>query len=143
VVTRGVQSAMLQHALKRDAPIIGEQLVLQEKLLTKLSEMLNQRFKEQLIIMEKDRIRKPYINKTITNEEDWKKTRKQFLKSVFLDQNLEPAKSSIKEMRLIWENILNGKQDIGSIQSTLSDINEFVNNINQIKDAIQARKESR
>ena len=143
VVAKGIQSAMLQHALKRDASIIGEQLLLQEKLLAKLSDMLDSRYKDYVTIMEKERVRKPYINKTITNEEDWKEVRSQFLKSVFLDQSLENAKSAIKELRLIWENILNEKQDIGSIQSTLSDINEFLNDVNKLKESIQARKESK
>ena len=143
VVAKGIQSAMLQHALKRDASIIGEQLLLQEKLLAKLSDMLDSRYKDYVTIMEKERVRKPYINKTITNEEDWKEVRSQFLKSVFLDQSLQNAKSAIKELRLIWENILNEKQDIGSIQSTLSDINEFLNDVNKLKESIQARKESK
>ncbi|TVL98716.1 MAG: hypothetical protein CV087_20770 [Candidatus Brocadia sp. WS118] len=143
IVAGGFQSAMLRNALKRDAPIIGEQLLLQEKLLEKLSGMLNQRYREHMTIMEKDKIRKPYVNKTMTNVEEWKESRSQFLKSVFLDQNLETAQGAVKEMRLIWENILNGKQDIGSIQSALSDMNEFVNAINQLKVAIQARRESK
>lgn len=143
IVAGGFQSAMLHNALKRDAPIIGEQLVLQEKLLEKLSGMLNQRYREHMTIIEKDRIRKPYVNKTTTILEEWKEARSQFLKAVFLDQNLETAKSAVKVMRLYWENILNGKQDIGSIQPALSYMNEFVNTINQLKDAIQARKGSK
>ena len=137
LVAKSIQAAKLRKALERDASIIGEQLLLHEKLLGKLSDMLKQSSKEHATILYKNEVRNPYINKTISNEEEWKVVRKQIIKSAFFDQSLDTATRAAQQMRLIWAGILEDKQDLGSIQLLLADITEFTAAARQLKEARQ------
>jgi hypothetical protein len=137
LVSKGVQSAMLREALERDAPIIGEQLLLHEKLLAKLAGILKHSANKRYEIDRKIKVLKPYKNKEITNIEEWKKARENLLKSTFFVTSLDKATKASQQMRVIWEGILEGKTDLGSIGLLLEDINEITAVTRQLKEAVK------
>lgn len=134
MVVQGVQAGQIRRALERDAEIIGVQLVLHEKLLEKISAILKQSYQKRLIDLDK-RVSKAYVKREIKNERKWGRNRKQLLKSSFFDQNLENAIVASKNMRAIWEEILKGNKDIGSMQLLLEDINAFTQTTLALKEA--------
>jgi len=142
LVAKGVKAAKLQAALKRDASIIGEQLLLHEKLLDRLSKMLRQSAAEANIILKKEEVIRPYKKKEISNVTEWKATRKRLLKTSFYDQSLDTAKRAAGEMQMIWQGILEGKQDIASMQLLIADINDFAAAMNQLKEAHKEKEKS-
>ena len=137
LVAKGFQSANLQKALKRDAPIISEQLYLHEKLIEKLSRILKHSAKIAYINEWKLKVLKPYKNKEIINESNWKKERKQLLKSTFFETSLDNAKNTAKQMRLVWGNILENKTDLESVGLLINDINEMTAALHQLKQSFK------
>lgn len=135
LTVKGYKSAQLQEALKRDASIIAEQLLLHEKLLIKLGGILKHSTKKAYADEWKTKILKPYRNKNISSPTSWKKERKRLLKSTFFVTTLDNAEKAAKQMRLVWANILEGKTDLQSIGLLLNDINELTAVLQQLKEA--------
>lgn len=137
LVSKGVQSVKLRQALERDASIIGEQLLLHEKLLAKLSGILEHSAKKRYVNERKDKVVKPYKNKEITNIEEWKKARARMLRTAFFVKSLDTATKAAQEMRQVWGGILEGKTDLGAIRLLLEDINEITAVAHQLKEALE------
>jgi hypothetical protein len=135
LVSKGIQSAKLRAALERDAPIIAEQLLLHEKLLRKLSNILKQSAKKASINEWKVEVLQPYKNRKVNNQKAWKEARAGVLKSAFFSRTLDKATQAAKQMRMVWGNILAGETDLVSIRLLLSDINELTAVLNQLKEA--------
>jgi hypothetical protein len=137
LASKGFHSAMLREALKRDARIIGEQLLLHEKLLAKLSEILEHSIKKRYETEKKERVAKPYKNKEITDRGKWKKDRARLLRTAFFVESLETAAKAAREMRQAWEGMLEGKTDLGASRLLLEDINEITAVAHQLKEALK------
>jgi len=137
LVARGIQSTKLQQALKRDAPIISEQLYLHEKLMEKLSGILMQSAKKAYINKWKLNVLKPYKNKNISSESNWKKERKELLISTFFETSLDNAKKTAQQMRLFWGNMLENKTDLKSVGLLINDINEMTAVLHQLKQSLR------
>jgi len=137
LASKGVQSAKLREALERDATIIGAELLLHEKLLAKLAGILEHSAKKKFVTARKVKILKPYKSKTIKNKEEWKKARENLLKSTASIPTLFAATEAAREMRLVWEGILEGKTDIASVQLLLADINDLTAALRKLKEAKQ------
>lgn len=141
LVSKGVQSSKLRKALERDAPIIGGELLLHEKLLVKLAGILEQSAKKRFVNERKVKVLKPYKSKEIGNKEEWKKARKSLLKSVTTIPTLETATEAARQMGLVWKGILEGRTDVTSIQLLLADINDLTAALGKLKEAAQQPEE--
>ncbi len=141
LVSRGVQSSKLKEALERDAPIIGAELVLHEKLLTKLAGILEQSAKKKFVNERKVKVLEPYKSKEIKNKEQWKKARESLLKSTTTIPTLEAATEAARQMGLVWKGILEGKTDVTSVQLLLADINDLTAALGKLKGATQQAEE--
>ena len=135
LAAKGVKSAKLGAALRRDAPIIDEQLLLQEKLLAKLAGILKHSARKAYINGRKENVLKPYKNKKIKNPSKWKKERKRLIKSTFFVTALDNATKTARQMRLVWGYIVEGETSLESIGSLISDINEMTAALHQLKEA--------
>lgn len=135
LVAKGVHAAKIRAALRRDTEIIGEQLVLHEKLLDNLTDMLEERFEVESDEFRNAKVISPYANKKVQIGDQWKKDRKTWLKSQFTFESMNKAKEASRQLRGVWEQILLGQSDLGSITSLLQDINEFIQVVNEINDA--------
>jgi len=135
LAAKGVQSAKLSAALKRDAPVIDEQLLLQEKLLAKLARILKHSAAKTFINERKENLLKPYKNKKISNASQWKKERKRLIKSTFFVSSLDKAEMTARQMRLVWGTIVEGGASLESVGLLISDINEMTAALHQLKEA--------
>lgn len=140
-VAKGVHAAKIDAALRRDAKVIGEQLLLHEKLLANLTGMLTDRFEIENDEFRNAKVTNPYINKKVEIGDQWKKDRKKWLKSRFTSESLNKAKEAARQLRVVWEQILQGRSDPGSIALLIQDINEFVLIINEINEANESEGE--
>ncbi len=140
-VAKGVHAAKIDAALRRDAKVIGEQLLLHEKLLASLTDMLRDRFEMENDEFRNAKVTKPYINKKVEIGDQWKKDRKKWLNSQFTSESLDKAKEAARQLRAVWEQILQGQSDPGSIALLIQDINEFVLIINEINEANESEGE--
>ena len=140
-VAKGVHAAKIDAALRRDAKVIGEQLLLHEKLLANLTGMLTDRTEIESDEFRNTRVTGPYINKKVEIGDQGKKDRKRWLKSQFTSESLNKAKEAARQLRTVWEQILQGRSDPGSITLLLQDINEFVLIINEINEANESEGE--
>jgi len=138
-VTRGIKAAQLNRALKRDAPIIGEQLILHEKVLRQISGILTQSSEEKRVVLKKNEVVQPYLNKNISNQEKWIEARKRVLKGTFVDEGLERATEASQKMQLEWQGLIEGKEDLGSIQLLLDDINEIAVLTQRLRKAAESK----
>ncbi len=141
-VAKRIHAAKISTALRRDAAIIGEQLLLHEKLLANLTDMLAGRFEIESDEFRNANIIGPYINKQVQIGEKWKKDRKSWLKSQFTFESLNKAKEAARQLRSIWGQILQGRSDLASITSLLQDINEFVLVVNKINETNESKGDS-
>lgn len=143
LVGQGIQAEMLREALKRDAPIIGEQLYLTQKLLDRISGMVEQRYTDANIVKNKNEVVKPYKYKTITDRDAWMENRKTVLTDPSLDEPLQKAQAAAGNMLVIWEGILKGSEcDMNSIQLVLADIQDFIGIASELKASEETGGES-
>jgi hypothetical protein len=142
LVAKEMHAAKISSALQRDATIISEQLLLHEKLLDNLAGILTSRFEIENDEFRNEKVIGPYTNKETPLGAEWKKDRKKWLKSQFTFASLNKAKEAARQLRAVWEQILQGQSDLNSISSVLQDINEFVTIINEIKEANESEGDS-
>lgn len=133
IIFKGYLSMKLQEALKRDAPIIGEQLILHEELLKKLTSILEARYGDRYVLERKRKVLNPYINKEIKEIEEWKESRKKLLKSYFYDQSVERAKSMAQKMRHVWKDLIAGNTNSDEIRALFGEINELISFLEQLE----------
>jgi len=138
-VTRGVKAAQLRNALKRDAAVIGEQLILHEKVLGQVSDILTHSFDKKIVLLEKKDVDRPYITKSISNQDKWTDARKKVLTAKFFHQGLDNAVAAARQMQIVWEGLVAGREDLGSIQLLLDDIKEFALLTQQLRRAAESK----
>jgi hypothetical protein len=138
-VAMGVHAAKINTALRRDAQIIGEQLLLHEKFLDYLTDMHMDRSRIESDEFRNLKIIAPFTKKEKQIGEQWKKDRKDWLKSQYTFESLNKAKEAARQLRSVWEQILKGQSDPASITLLLQDINEFVLTVNKINEANESK----
>lgn len=137
MMVRSHFAANIEAALKRDAPVIGTQLLFQEKQLDHILSILQDRLALGSKIHLVEKVRSPYIDTEtpIEDEEMWITHRREWFEmrqaaSVFSD-----VKEAHKALRVAWEDILRGKQDVGSVSIMLEDVNEFVSTLHALDES--------
>lgn len=125
LVAGQIHAAKLRRALKRDAAIIGTSLALQENQLKNLTGMLKRRAEAEHAA-QGGVITAEYANQAKKLSADWGNRRKQWIRARFVVQQLDAANEAARQLRGIWEDILQGKEDIQSLGNLISNVNEFV-----------------
>ena len=134
------QSSQLSSAMNRDAKIINEQLLLNEKMLTILSATLLQTRRVDAARVYKSKVMRPYKKKTITDTTVWKNYRKDTLVASYHDVILERARESAQQMRIIWHSMVENKLDIVTIELFIQDVNDIVAVTQQVKAALNDKE---
>ena len=132
LVAKHIQAGALRRALHRDAAIIGEQLVLHERLIKKLGDILMDRSLDEIDTLWRQKVRKPYLDTNQMVGEPWKQDRAQWIRSSFYQEELRKATEAIHHMRFIWMGILQGEQDVESLQLALGDIGDFAETVHAL-----------
>jgi hypothetical protein len=125
LVAKGVHAEVVKKALRRDAAVIAEQLMLHEKLMGRLRGILEDRYAGQMDVIRNQKIRKPYIAAGEPLSDEWKADRREWIRSSFCLEELSKAAEAIRQMRFIWAGILEGRQNVESVQLALDDIHDF------------------
>lgn len=134
------QSSQLRRAIKRDAQIISEQLLLNEKMFALLSEIILQARRVDNAREYKTKVMRPYKKKTISNTITWKNYRKDILIASYHDATLDRARESAQQMRFIWHSMVENKPDIASIELLIQDVNDIVAVAEQVKAALKDKE---
>ena len=130
-------AANIKAALKRDAPIIAKQLLLQEKQLAKILGILQDRLDTRSRMYLYENVVAPYIDTKGQHfdESTWVESRRQW----FELQQSAPIFASVKEaheaLRQAWEDILRGKRDIGAVDMMLVDVNDFLETLDALDES--------
>jgi hypothetical protein len=134
-------AANMEATLKRDAPIIGTQLLLQEKQLNHILSILRDRLSTGNALFLNEKVIAPYINKEvpIADKEMWISSRYEWFKMREVTPIFSKVKEAHKALRLAWEDILRGKEDIDATSTMLADVSEFVATLHHLD---KARKET-
>ena len=61
------------------------------------------------------------------------------LKGTFVDEGLERATEASQKMQLEWQGLIEGKEDLGSIQLLLDDINEIAVLTQRLRKAAESK----
>ena len=97
--------------------------------------MLKRRFEASLDADIKTKVTEPYTNTAVPLPPTWAEDRRTLLTKSFTLSQLDTAKTAAKAMQGVWQDILSGGTDSGSIISLLTDINAFVDTAQALKDA--------
>jgi len=141
LVAKGVHAEAVRKALVRDAAVIAEQLILHEKLLERLRGILEDRYAGQMDVVRNQKIRKPYVNAAESLGDEWKADRAQWIRSSFCLDELTKAGEAIRQMRFIWAGILQGEQNVESVQLALNDIYAFTQAVYTLHEADKEKED--
>ncbi len=136
-------AANIKATLKRDAPIIGTQLLLQEKQLKHILSILKDRLSAGSAIFLGKKIVAPYVNKEtpMIDKESWVRHRREWFNMQQASPIFAKVKEAHKALRLAWEDILRGKEDIEATSTMLADVSEFVTTLRHLDKARKQAKE--
>jgi len=134
LVAQSAQAAKLKKTLQRDAEIIAIQLALHEQQLEIITEILQDRFDAENELFFREQVEKPYASTDPSAElgPGWQAARATYLRTQFTNQKLATAQIAAKQLRGIWTDILQGRNDTGSLRILISDIDEFVTSIENL-----------
>ena len=135
LVGKSIQAGKIREAFERDASIIGKQLLLQQKLLKIMGDMLNATYEEQARKAYLKDVQRPYMNASIGSDNSWKQARLAGFNATFLSEQLRVASSAAQNMQSVWRGIVSGEGDPQAIQSMLADISGFLSAIDAVKTA--------
>ena len=139
LVAGSIQAEKVKRALARDAEIIGAYLALQELQIKNISDILQDRFNAENDLFLNQSVIAPYADQSKPLPDKWAANRKQWFKTQFVSQQLNTAREAAKHLRGVWVDILQGKSDVNSLRSMISDVNEFVTTIQALEAASKAK----
>ena len=123
------QAAKIKRALIRDAPVIGAYLALQQNQLQIITGILKDRYDAENALFHAEQVVAPYVNLKQPLAPGWADARKQWLTSNFASQQLDAANAAAQQLRGVWADIVQGKNDIGTLADLISDMNQFVTTV--------------
>ena len=134
LVAQSAQASKLKSALQRDAEIIATQLALHEQQLEIITGILKDRFDAENELFFREQVEKPYASTDPSAKLDpgWQAARSTYLRTQFTNKKLATAQIAAKQLRGIWTDILQGRNDTGSLRILISDVNEFVTSIENL-----------
>jgi hypothetical protein len=127
LVAEQVHGAMVGAELKRDAPIIGEALLLQEKLLENAETVILAALKDENTRFYIDKVQRPFEKQEIGDA--WIADRKTYLKAIAIGETSEALKTSreaSKQMSKTWEKILSGVYDASEMRQQIAEVEALV-----------------
>ena len=125
----------VEHALKRDADVIAQALVLNQEILDEQIHWITLREKLVRLVAYRDNVEQPFLSdKKLT--ETWKKAWVANIKTPASIELLEQAKQASEIMQQAWLGVLQGQDRFGPLQATLKQIS-----LNVKEAAIEMKKQ--
>jgi len=133
-------AARIETALRRDAPIIAKQMLIQEKQLKVILGILQNRLETANRMHLTDKVIIPYaaIKDPSFNQDEWVSNRRKWFQLEQAAPIFADVQAAQKALRLAWEDILRGKKDIGAVDIMLTDVNDFLGTLHALD---QSRKD--
>lgn len=135
LAAQAVQAEKIRRALRRDAPVIGTYLALQQQQLASITAILKDRYGAEQALFHAEKVAGPYAELNQPLDPGWADARKQWLMSAFTNQQLDAANAAAEQLRGVWADIVQGKNDIGALSDLISDIDQFVITADALKSA--------
>lgn len=136
LVADQIHGAKVAAALKRDAPVIGEALKLQERIIALSGSVLNGALIDQNAVFYTDRVKAPFAAQDIG--ETWIGDRNTYIKAKAIGETskeLQAARDAAKQMDAIWQKILSGVYDTGEIAAQVAEIQAVTAALVKVKQA--------
>ena len=134
IVSDQVHAKKVGDALKRDAKIIGEAILLQEEILGFAEKVIIGDLNSKANRFYVDSVEEPFEKQTI--DETWVNNRNIYIKAKATGQVSEAvktAKEASKQMGKIWGKILSGVYDVSEIRQQIQDMEAIVNALLALK----------
>ena len=122
--------------MRRDAPIIGKALALQEKVLTSAGDDIRNELNQINNVFFIDRVQRPYAEGTPGSS--WAADRRTYLKARALHQTeavVATAAGAAAQMQAVWERILSGSFSAAEITLMLKETEELLDTASALKAA--------
>lgn len=135
-VAEQVHGSKLASTLRRDAPIIGKALALQERVLVIAGDDIRNELNEFNNVFFVDRVERPYMLGTPGNS--WPEDRRRYLKAHALNQTqavVASAGVAAGQMQAVWERILAGSFSASEFNIMLKETEELLDAVAAFKAA--------
>ncbi len=136
LVADQIHGTAVGSALKRDAPAIGEALLLQEQVLGLSQTIILGALNDQTNRFEIDNIRRPFDKQEIGS--GWVTDRNKFIRSKALGETskeLQAARFASQLMSKTWEKILSGVYDTSEIRLAIEEVDALASALTALKQA--------
>lgn len=127
LVADQIHGVLVGAALRRDAPIIGESLLLQEKILDLSELIISGALIEQNNRFFVDKVQKRFKKQDI--DSSWVMDRNKYIKAKAIGETskeIKAARDASKQMRKTWEKILSGVYDTSEMRQQIEELNALV-----------------
>lgn len=128
-------AARIEAALRRDASIIGKQMLLQEKQLNNILTILQDRLDAGSRMHLTDEVVAPFVDieGESFDKDIWIESRRRWFQLQQAAPIFADVREAHKALRLAWEDILRGKKDIGAVDIMLTDVNDFLGTLHALE----------
>lgn len=136
IVADQVHANKVGDALKRDAKVIGEAILLQEEILAFAEKVIVGDLNSKANRFYVDSVEESFEKQEL--DEKWVDNRRVYIKSKATGQVSEAvktAKEASKQMGKTWEKILSGVYDVSEIRQQIQDLEAIVNALLALKQA--------
>jgi hypothetical protein len=127
LVADQIHGATVGAALRRDASIIGEALLLQERTLDFTGRIISNALAEQNNRFFVDKVQRRYEKQDIDSA--WVIDRNKYIKAEAIgeiSEELQAARAASKQMNKTWEKILSGIYDTGEMRQQIEEVEALV-----------------
>jgi hypothetical protein len=136
LVADQIHGATVGAALRRDASVIGEALLLQERTLDLTGRIISNALTEQNNRFFVDKVQRRYEKQDIDSA--WVIDRNKYIKAEAIgeiSEELQTARAASKQMNKTWEKILSGIYDTGEMRQQIEEVEALVASMVALKQA--------
>ncbi|MCK4815956.1 hypothetical protein KA005_09300 [bacterium] len=136
LVADQVHGKKVATALKRDAHIIGEAILLQEQILSLAEKVIIGDLNSKTNKFYVDKVQRPFEKQTI--DENWVNHRRVYVKAKAtgeISTSIKAARDASKQMGDTWNKILSGVYDVSEMRQQIEDIESIVTTMLALKQA--------
>lgn len=134
LVSDQIHAKKVGDALKRDAKIIGEAILLQEEILSFAEKVIVGDLNSKSNRFYVDSVKGPFEKQTIN--EKWVRDRRLYIKSKAISQvsdAVKTAREASKQIDAIWKKILSGVYDASEVRQQIEGVEALVNALLALK----------
>lgn len=136
LVADQVHGAIVAHALRRDAPVIGEALLLQEMVWSVAAKIVSGALTDQTNRFYVDSVSRPFEKQEIGAA--WVGDRNKYIKARAIGETskeIQAARAASVQMNKTWEKILSGVYDTSEMRQQIAELEALVSAIVAVKEA--------